>query len=239
MTNLGNSGFSSRPECREVRQLLGVYVVGAIEPAERSLVDDHLTRCQSCRDELAGLAGLPAMLSRVPVTDVEHLTGPEAELPWNDELPPELLDSLLARVAVRRRRRLWKGAVGIAAAAAVFAGSAAAAVELAQPATQTAPAAELVRASNPATGVAAAVNYTKTPWGSTAMRVQVSGITPGTTCQFWVVGSDGTAFAGQWTVQNSYGDLAWYPASTAAAPSSVRSFQITAGGKLLVTIPAT
>lgn len=239
MTNLGSSSIGSRPECRGVRQLLGVYVVGAIEPAERSLVDAHLSQCQACRDELAGLAGLPAMLSRVPVTDVEQLTAPEAELPWNDELPPALLNSLLAKIATRRRRRLWKGAVGIAAAAAVFAGSAAAAVELTQPAVQAAPVADVARASNAATGVAAVVNYTKTPWGSTAMRVQVSGITPGTTCQFWVVGSDGKAFAGQWTVQNSYGDLAWYPATTAAAPSSVRSFQLTAGGKLLLNIPAT
>ncbi len=38
MTNSGSSG----PACRDVRQLLGVYVVGAIDPAERSVVDEHL-----------------------------------------------------------------------------------------------------------------------------------------------------------------------------------------------------
>ncbi len=38
------SGFSG-PACREMRQLLGVYVVGAIDPAERALVDDHLGEC--------------------------------------------------------------------------------------------------------------------------------------------------------------------------------------------------
>ena len=66
------SGFSG-PACREIRQLLGVYVVGAIDPAERAIVDEHLGECQLCRDELAGLAGLPAMLSRVPAADVEWL----------------------------------------------------------------------------------------------------------------------------------------------------------------------
>ena len=71
------------------------------------------------------------------------------------------------------------------------------------------------------------------------MRVQVRGVSPGTTCQFYVVGPDGRAFAGQWTVQGSYGDRAWYPAAAGAAPSSVHSFQLTAGGKVLVTIPAT
>ena len=45
---------------------LGVYVLGAIDPADRALVEAHLTTCRDCRDELAGLAGLPALLSRVP-----------------------------------------------------------------------------------------------------------------------------------------------------------------------------
>jgi len=58
------NGYSG-PACREIRQLLGVYVVGAIDPAERMTVDEHLMGCPQCRDELAGLAGLPAMLSRV------------------------------------------------------------------------------------------------------------------------------------------------------------------------------
>ena len=48
------SGISG-PACREIRPLLGVYVVGAIDPAERSTVDAHLAECQACRDELAGL----------------------------------------------------------------------------------------------------------------------------------------------------------------------------------------
>jgi len=61
----------SGPACREMRQLLGVYVVGAIDPAERAMVDEHLGQCAACRDEIAGLAGLPAMLSRVPAADVE------------------------------------------------------------------------------------------------------------------------------------------------------------------------
>jgi len=229
---VSNTDHSSAQECREVKHLLGVYVIGAIEPYERSVVDEHLTSCQSCRDELAGLAGLPAMLGKVPAADVERLNG----LPENIEPPPELLQSLLARVAVRRRRRLWKGVVGIAAAVAVVAGGATAAVELAQPAVQAAHAA-VATGSNPATGASAVVDYVTTPWGGTAMRVQVSGIPAGTTCQFWVQGKDGRGYAGQWIVQSSYGDHAWYPASSASSPSSVHSFLITAGGKVLLTIP--
>jgi Putative zinc-finger len=236
MTHLDSSGINGGSACREIRHLLGVYVVGAIDPSERSVVDAHLAECQSCRDELAGMAGLPAMLSRVPIADVERYSTSATGLPENVEPPAELLNSLLTKVAVRRRSRLWKGAVGIAAAAAVAAAGATAAVELAQPAAQAAHTA-VASATSSTTGVAAVVDYTTTPWGSTTMRVQVSGISPGTTCQFWIVGKDGRAFAGQWTVQNSYGDQAWYPAAAAASPSSVHNFLLTAGGKVLLSIP--
>ncbi len=52
-----------------MRQALGVYVVGAIGPADRSAVDKHLTGCSRCRDELADLAGLPALLGKVPADE--------------------------------------------------------------------------------------------------------------------------------------------------------------------------
>ncbi len=46
-------------DCRDIRHALGVYVLGAIDPAERATVDAHLSTCPECREELAGLAGLP------------------------------------------------------------------------------------------------------------------------------------------------------------------------------------
>ncbi|NVI86296.1 anti-sigma factor, partial [Actinomadura sp. BRA 177] len=84
-------------DCTDVRTSLGVYVVGALDPGERSRLEEHLERCPACRDELAGLAGLPAMLGRVEREQLERVTGP----------PPELLDGLLARAAERRRG--WLG----------------------------------------------------------------------------------------------------------------------------------
>ena len=47
----------SNPACHDMRQSLGVYIVGALDPSERMLVDLHLAGCQECREELAGLAG--------------------------------------------------------------------------------------------------------------------------------------------------------------------------------------
>ncbi|HMH39487.1 MAG TPA: zf-HC2 domain-containing protein, partial [Streptosporangiaceae bacterium] len=44
-----------------------MYLTGAITPADRAVVVRHLTACADCRAELAGLAGLPALLRRPPV----------------------------------------------------------------------------------------------------------------------------------------------------------------------------
>jgi len=59
--------------CQEIRLELGVYVLGAIEAADRGAVDAHLARCAACRDQLAELAGLPVLLSRVTAEDVDSL----------------------------------------------------------------------------------------------------------------------------------------------------------------------
>jgi predicted anti-sigma-YlaC factor YlaD len=225
------------PACREMRQLLGVYVVGAIEPAERALVDEHLGECAACRDELAGLAGLPAMLSRVPEADVARLGGGVVSLPQPDDPSPELLNSLLRRVAGRRRTRLYRGVAAVAAAAVIAAGGTAAVLSSTGSASATA---EVAAGANTAAHISAVVDYSPTSWG-TAMRVQVTGIAPGTACKFWVLEGNGRAPAGSWTVSGAgYGASQWFAASSAVRPASVHGFLITAAatGKALVRIPA-
>jgi hypothetical protein len=215
--------------CRDIRQLLGVYVVGAIDPAERSLVDMHLPGCQPCRDELAGMAGLPAMLGRIPVEEAERIAAGGAPLPDSDDPPPELLNSLLRKVWLRRRARTWRVAAAVAAAGVIAAGSAAAAVELA------APGSGVVTAASASTGVRAVVDYSAASWGS-AMRVQVSGVKPGTFCEFYVRSKGHWVLAGEWPAP-SYGSEHWYSASSQLAMGSVRGFQIMAGSKVLLNIP--
>ena len=53
--------------CAGIRPQLGVYLTGAIAPADRVVVVRHLAACADCRAELAGLAALPALLRRPPV----------------------------------------------------------------------------------------------------------------------------------------------------------------------------
>jgi Putative zinc-finger len=88
------------------------YVLGALPPAERLAFERHLAGCADCERSVREIAGLPGLLARVPVDDVE---APPAAEPLPDTLLPALLDH--ARRTERRRR--W--VVGLAAAAAVAA----------------------------------------------------------------------------------------------------------------------
>jgi hypothetical protein len=83
--------------CAHVREELGGYTLGALEPAEREAVAEHLARCPACAAEQARLAGLPALL--------EHAEG--LEIP---AAPAAIEERVLDRIAQergasRRRRR--------------------------------------------------------------------------------------------------------------------------------------
>lgn len=234
-------------QCAEVRHALGVYVLGALEPAERSAVRGHLACCHDCREELAGLAGLPALLGRVPSAELARLApGGEgqdgrADLPSAPALP-RLLDR---SVRIRQVRRRW---CALAAAAVLVIGIAVGAVtdSVRRPAAlSTSPqiTGQTASARNRVTLASATVLYppeasrTQLPQASTTqLYVQVGGIAPGTHCQLWVTSSRGQAVAaGAWTVTLGQ-QGAWYPASASLPAATVRSFEVIAGGKVLVTV---
>lgn len=94
--------------CHDATVALGAYLVGALDPRERADVDRHLASCPSCRDELAALAPLPGMMSRLSLA--EAVSG-----------PPPIDDAMLERlmVAAQRDRRGASHRRWLAAAAAV------------------------------------------------------------------------------------------------------------------------
>jgi Putative zinc-finger len=236
MTGITDLTGPAQPACRQIRQLLGVYIVGAIDPAERAYVDAHLADCRDCREELAGLAGLPALLGRVPLVDAERLSEDDHGLPDMDEPPAELLNSLLRRVAGRQRTRRWRSILALAAAVAIAAGSGAAVVQASHSGAPAVSAQEVVRASN--AHVTTSVAYSATPWGGTTMRVTVKGIRPGTACAFWVRNAAGRwTTPGGWIIGPGYGEH-WYSVSSTVPANSVRGFRITSAGQTLLSIPA-
>ncbi|HEY3733250.1 MAG TPA: zf-HC2 domain-containing protein [Streptosporangiaceae bacterium] len=226
--------------CPEFRQLIGVYVVGAIDPHERALVDAHLPGCSGCREELASLAGLPALLGRVPADEAARISGIFSERS-QPEQQPEILGPLLSRAHHQRRVQRWRGLAAVAAVVALVAGlSVGLTSALSYQSPSTAVHWENVHGTNSSTQVTAAIKYAKMPWGS-RIDAQVSGVPGGTTCQLWVIGTGGTwQPAGSWTASwSKQGEHTWYQGSTSISAPQVHGFEITAGHKVLVYIPAT
>jgi predicted anti-sigma-YlaC factor YlaD len=240
--------MSGTASCREIRHSLGVYVLGAIEPSDRAQVDEHLATCADCREELASLAGLPALLRRVPTAEAERLAVAEQAGAAADETPPDhLLPALLTRTAQARRVRRWRELAAAAAVVVLALGAGAGGASLlgsgsgpsapvsahghASSAWQT------VSAVDARTGATLTVKYASVHWGTT-MAVQVAGVPSGTVCQFWVTDTHGRRFVvGGWRVEYQ-GRPVWYPASTSLTDTSLHSFQVTAGGKVLVSANA-
>ncbi|MFL6118633.1 anti-sigma factor family protein, partial [Actinophytocola sp.] len=62
---------------------LGVYLLGALDPAERSAFESHLPYCEICRGELVRLAPLPGLLNQITPGD------------FADNLPPTGVEGMV------------------------------------------------------------------------------------------------------------------------------------------------
>ncbi|HEX4289170.1 MAG TPA: zf-HC2 domain-containing protein [Trebonia sp.] len=238
-------------ECPEARVSLGVYVLGAIDPAERALVEAHLTTCRDCRDELAGLAALPALLARVTTEEAIALAASDGPPPAGQgggrDAPPELLATVIDLTAARRRRRRWRDAsLGVAAALIVAVGAFAGLHAGASPGSS--PAASGVNytgqangpwrtATTSAGGMSASVSYRSMGWG-TQLAAKVSGIPIGTSCQLWVIGPGGRrTLAGGWVTDEHEGAV-YYPGSAGVPAGGVQGFQVTVAGAKTLSLSA-
>jgi anti-sigma factor RsiW len=235
--------MTSSTECSRLRLSLGVYVLGAIEPAERAEVDAHLSVCRRCRDELASLAGLPAMLGRVTEEQIEQLAPP----------PADLLESVLAKAADENRaRRRRDRAIWIAAAAAlvvvvgvglraVLGGGGGGTVAQRSPTpavsrpTTGAPV-RTVSAHDAATGVRAQIGLQSKRWG-TAFTVRLSGAPPGEHCHLVAVDKKGRKdVAGGWEVEYDSGGANFAGSSMIATSDLARVEVLTTEGRRLLVV---
>ena len=96
----------------ELAHLDAVYVLGALAPNERLEFERHLAGCAECSRSVRELAGLPGLLARVDLDELEPADGPP--------LPSTLLPSLVREVRrTQRRRSVLVGAVAATVAAVV------------------------------------------------------------------------------------------------------------------------
>ncbi|MGD1171730.1 anti-sigma factor family protein [Mycobacterium seoulense] len=96
------------------------YVLGSLSAVERREFEAHLAHCPACREAVADLSGVPALLSQLGRHEVAAIaeSGPGSV---TQELSPQLLPSLLAKVSWRRRRTRIVTWVASSAAAVVLA----------------------------------------------------------------------------------------------------------------------
>ena len=85
--------------CHHCRELIGGYVLDALEPAEREQVRMHLESCEPCAREHAELATLPALLDAADSADAVPL-----------HPPARLEEAVLDRFARERRAPVVGGA---------------------------------------------------------------------------------------------------------------------------------
>ncbi|KZS61996.1 hypothetical protein A4G28_18310 [Mycobacterium ostraviense] len=99
------------------------YVLGSLSATDRREYEAHMSGCPACRQAVAELSGVPALLSQLDREEVAAMneSGPAAGgPPAAPQLSPQLLPSLLATVRWRRRRARLTTWVASAAAAVVL-----------------------------------------------------------------------------------------------------------------------
>ena len=96
----------------ELSHLDAAYVIGALDPGERELFEDHLRSCGACAAAVHDLSGLPRLLGWVDESVF-------LEPPSQADVPDTLLPALQREVARGRRRQRTRLLIGAAAAAVV------------------------------------------------------------------------------------------------------------------------
>jgi len=96
----------------EFAHLDAVYVLGSLSATERAEYERHLPGCEECSRAVRELAGLPGLLSKVPLDVVE----PPGE---HEPAPETLLPAVVSEARRSQRRRRGAIAAIVAAAAAI------------------------------------------------------------------------------------------------------------------------
>jgi hypothetical protein len=218
--------MKTRNDCRDWRELLGVYALGQLQGDERAGLEAHLDGCAECRAELALLEPVARML---PHADPERFeTSPQP--------PPELGARIAATIAgeqrqvekQRRRRRFGGFALGgataaLAAVLAIFVlGGGGGGGETGQHVKFTSAAADV------------SIDATLEPHSyGTEIRMYVHGVESGTLCRVSLRGPGGVSYPAG-TFRYRAGDDSEAVLSSALDLSRTRAVVVHAGKQTFV-----
>jgi hypothetical protein len=199
---------------------LGVYLLGALDPAERFAFESHLSYCEICRGELVRLAPLPGMLNQIapedfaddmPPTGVEEMGGvvvtrpprvtEPAQIPL--QLPPEPGELPKPRKQASRRsepvpRKRFGRVLSAAAAVVVLAVGAVFGWQAIRHDSVTPGQEGVVWSATSADGTARAeARLIDHEWG-TELQMKLEGLPPGRGCYVMVYDHYGNKQVGGW-----------------------------------------
>lgn len=122
-----------------LHHLVGAYILGGLDPQERGLFEQHLALCPLCAGELRSLRSLSGFLDAVPaeaaiaIGSPNPAAGPVPVGQAGSESRADSLEragqaaavqtgvgSLMAKLAIRRRRARWRAAALVSGVAAAF-----------------------------------------------------------------------------------------------------------------------
>jgi hypothetical protein len=213
--------MSGHEPCPQAEESLGALVLGALDPAARDEVEEHVRGCASCSAILGELAPLPGLLHRIDLPSAE-------EAPSQDVLERAIAQARAQEPAQLPRRR-WKAGAA-ASAAAVAAG-----VLVVGVLVSSHPQSVTVSATSAATDVSAKVVVTPTDTG-TELALTLQGVPAGEHCQLVAVGRDGSREVASTWIANYEGD-AVVVGNTSETRAVLRRLEITTtDGQTLVTI---
>ncbi|MFH9352090.1 zf-HC2 domain-containing protein [Kitasatospora sp. NPDC017646] len=224
---------------------VGAYVLGVLEPAEDAAFEGHLAGCPQCAEEVRQLESIGRMLAEYSASAVAAGLDPAGPLPTPDG---RLLDRLVAEIrTVRRRGRIRRLALALAATAMVTAGPAVtAAVITAETTPAVVAVAEQFSATDATTGAKATVGVDGKAWGS-QVSLRLSGVQGPLTCRLLAVSHNGEhQTVTTWSVPaDGYGEpdergTLYTTGGAALQPRDIDHFEVRVQGTdaLLVAIPA-
>jgi len=216
--------MKTRNNCRDWRELLGAYALGQLEGDERTGLEAHLDGCAQCREELALLQPVAAML---PHADPERF---EAAAP---QPPPELGARIGATIAaerqqVEKRRRRVFGGFALGGATAALA-AAVLAIFVLGGGSSGEPERHVAFASR---GVSIDATLEPHAYG-TEIRMYVHGVASGTLCRVSLRGPGGTSYPAG-TFRYRWGEDSEAVLSSALDLSRTRAVVVHAGKRTFV-----